>query len=54
MHDKIAVLKRKKYQEALDILDMKLIDTKKKADLIRHDINQVSSAYYTSTSCNLD
>uniref|UniRef100_A0A2S2PY17 Coiled-coil domain-containing protein n=1 Tax=Sipha flava TaxID=143950 RepID=A0A2S2PY17_9HEMI len=38
--EKIAVLKRKKYREALDILDMKLIDTKKKTDLIRHDIKQ--------------
>lgn len=38
---KVAVLKRKKYHEALDILDMKLIDVKKKTDLIRHDIKQV-------------
>ncbi|VVC33810.1 Hypothetical protein CINCED_3A011932 [Cinara cedri] len=36
----ITVLKRKKYHEALDILDMKLIDIKKKTDLIRHDIKQ--------------
>lgn len=40
-HEQIAVLKRKKYHEAIDILDMKLIDMKKKTDLIRHDIKQV-------------
>lgn len=40
-HGKVAILKRKKYHEALDILDMKLLDVKKKTDLIRHDIKQV-------------
>jgi len=43
-HEKIIVLKRKKYHEAIDILDMKLIDMKKKTDLIRHDIKQVGRA----------
>lgn len=38
---KIALFKRKKYHEALDILDVKLIDMKKKTDLIRHEIKQV-------------
>lgn len=42
--EKIIVLKRKKYHEAIDILDMKLIDMKKKTDLIRHDIKQVGNA----------
>jgi len=42
--EKLAVLKRKQYHEALDILDKKLIDAKKKTDLIRHDIKQV--VYY--------
>lgn len=40
-HEQIAILKRKKYREALSILDIKLIDAKKKTDLIRHDIKQV-------------
>ncbi|KAE9523802.1 hypothetical protein AGLY_015690 [Aphis glycines] len=39
-HEKIIILKRKKYHEAIDILDLKLIDMKKKTDLIRHDIKQ--------------
>ncbi|XP_050441686.1 outer dynein arm-docking complex subunit 3 [Adelges cooleyi] len=39
-HDSVVILKRKKYHEALDILDGKLIDVKKKTDLIRHDIKQ--------------
>lgn len=40
-HEQIAILKKKKYREALSILDIKLIDAKKKTDLIRHDIKQV-------------
>lgn len=40
-NEKIAIFKRKKYHEALDILDVKLINTKKKTDLIRHGIKQV-------------
>ncbi|XP_050547095.1 outer dynein arm-docking complex subunit 3-like [Daktulosphaira vitifoliae] len=42
-HNNMVVLKKKKYHEALDILDLKLIDVKKKTDLIRHDINQKRS-----------